>query len=530
VASSFSSSNWITQQDASFGIQSTFLGDIDQDGFDDVVYSIGAYDTPANAVGRLVARSGRNGNQLWAVNGELAGERIGGESLLNGGRIDGDGIDDLLLACSENGDYQVRSGADGSVLHRGSFHLGNRATLSPLGDINADQRSDYLATYRQIGLGRVYVISGADHSLIRSHDVPAGSDPALRATSGAGLDDVDGDGVNDYAVALSCSFANGGCRSGFEIFSGATGVRLYGQESSVALGANTTLIAALGDIDNDSRGDFNWLVTGSDPYIPSPFVIDNQLVSGATGALTALPLPGIVPLVTEVLRPVDGVGDLNGDGREELLSQDGRDLVIVDPVTLTTLMRYAPPFPDGLRVSAPFSSGGDVDNDGIQDVVFTLGAQFLSATFNIPPRVVVISGALESPIDEFCFGNGGVSPGCTSCPCSNDSFANWRGGCKHSGDVSARLEARGSVRLSDDRLRFELRRGVPASFAVLVSGLNALPVMGPCPSGVGVTGMLTDGLRCVGGDFLRHGTRPVDSIGTTGLTTPGWGVPDGPTG
>ena len=70
---------------------------------------------------------------------------------------------------------------------------------------------------------------------------------------------------------------------------------------------------------------------------------------------------------------------------------------------------------------------------------------------------------------------------------------------------------------------------VPDSFAVLVSGNNALPVAGGCLPGSGiVTPTKNDGLRCVGGGLLRHGLRQSDSVGSVGASTPGWGGADAP--
>ena len=67
------------------------------------------------------------------------------------------------------------------------------------------------------------------------------------------------------------------------------------------------------------------------------------------------------------------------------------------------------------------------------------------------------------------------------------------------------------------------------TFGVLVSGDNRLPNMGVCPPGSGLASPLLDGLRCVGGAALRHGSRATDANGEIGTTsTAGWGPPNGP--
>ena len=135
----------------------------------------------------------------------------------------------------------------------------------------------------------------------------------------------------------------------------------------------------------------------------------------------------------------------------------------------------------------------------------------------------------------FCFGDGGDQMGCTNCPCGNEAprAGLLRGGCRNGAAGSAELVASGEASVAADSLRFVLHDANPSSFAVLVSGDFALPAdpLSPC-FGIdsGVAGGLLDGLRCVGGNVLRHGPRASDPNGDVGLSTPGWGPPDGPAG
>ena len=65
---------------------------------------------------------------------------------------------------------------------------------------------------------------------------------------------------------------------------------------------------------------------------------------------------------------------------------------------------------------------------------------------------------------------------------------------------------------------------------MLVSGLNRLPSSPSNPCGLANGIPSENGLRCVGGDFLRYGGRPVASDGSVGLTTNGFGTSSGPFG
>ena len=142
----------------------------------------------------------------------------------------------------------------------------------------------------------------------------------------------------------------------------------------------------------------------------------------------------------------------------------------------------------------------------------------------------------DSTYFTWCNGNGGVSPGCEDCPCSNNAPASTIGGCLNSAINSGRISASGEASVANDTLRLELT-GAP--------GLNALCVLigGPelrpnnnmnCPIGAGITSTSLNGLRCIGAGSgvptIRVGSRPADAAGDVGVTNRGWGFPDGPTG
>ncbi|MEM7515358.1 MAG: hypothetical protein AAF368_00345, partial [Planctomycetota bacterium] len=132
----------------------------------------------------------------------------------------------------------------------------------------------------------------------------------------------------------------------------------------------------------------------------------------------------------------------------------------------------------------------------------------------------------------FCFGDGGDGQGCTDCPCGNNAPTGTLGGCLNSAGTSARLDAVGKASVSGDTLRFGVTGATPGSFAILFSGDAQTPVSPaiPCPVGSGVQSFAFDGLRCVAGAILRHGTRTSDANGDVGEMTPGWGGPFGPPG
>lgn len=176
-----------------------------------------------------------------------------------------------------------------------------------------------------------------------------------------------------------------------------------------------------------------------------------------------------------------------------------------------------------------------------QDVITAIDPWGGAFDISTTGEYMIFSGELEGDftlfryrlVDEyesFCFGDGGTSSGCTSCPCSNDSPIPGSGGCVNSAGTSALLFDTGRAAISGDSLRFRVEDATPNSFGILVSAQNKLPNQGPCAPGSGVTSPVIDGLRCVGGGLIRHGARATNSTGGIGIGNNGWGPPHGPSG
>ena len=92
--------------------------------------------------------------------------------------------------------------------------------------------------------------------------------------------------------------------------------------------------------------------------------------------------------------------------------------------------------------------------------------------------------------------------------------------------TAASLEVRGVPGETNDTLSVEINGAPALSVAILASGDLQLPAnpTNPCFSlGSGVAAGSLDGLRCIGGNLMRHGVRLVDTNGDVGLTNAGWG-------
>ncbi|HKB15018.1 MAG TPA: integrin alpha, partial [Planctomycetota bacterium] len=260
-----------------FGRALAATGDLDGDGISDFV--VGApHHAPSNQ-GRVTVWSGADGATLLAIDG-VPGSMFG-NSVDVCGDFDADGVPDFVVGSPEvsltgpnsrEGAASVHSGATGNLLLAvfGAPLDQFGWAVAGVGDVgNQDGVPDLLVGAAR-GLisstsdGYAKVLSGADGSAIFTIG-PSGWSIAVWIEV-AGLSDLDGDGVREFAVGdpnIGPGF--------FQVFSGATGAGLF---SSSATGNFGYSIADAGDANGDGVPD---VLVGS----PSLAV---QVFSGATGA------------------------------------------------------------------------------------------------------------------------------------------------------------------------------------------------------------------------------------------------------
>ncbi len=413
-----------------FGTAVAGLGDVNGDGVSDLAVGAPGVDGLATDVGCVRAFSGADGAVIWTVTGTLAAEQLGGV-LAALGDLDGDGVCEVGIASFQtfanvSDVVHVHSGADGSFLFDllGS-HPGERfgSAFAAGGDIDRDGTPDVVVGAPDndtsgIRAGAAYAVSGADGSVI--HDVHGPASSAALGTAVGGGVDLDADGWFDLAVGVPWSPIQAG-----EVWmiSGRDGTLLgkrVGDAEDSGLG---TSIVGLGDVDGDG---FDEILAGD------PAILDNR------GLAKLLTLPTVAPplgvfagndgdslggrlaggsdldgdVVFDLLatRAVDlGVVAISGadqsliwedgEGRSDValiadLDLDGVDDALtltqqavrvlsgVDGGEITTLA-----FPPNLTGVDAVASAGDVDGDGVADVIAS------SPTAALGGAAVVWSGA-----------------------------------------------------------------------------------------------------------------------------------------
>ncbi|MCB1633908.1 MAG: FG-GAP repeat protein [Xanthomonadales bacterium] len=291
-------------------------GDVDGDGIGDVI---------AGAPGgnRAVVYSGVDGAVLLQLHGEAEGDNFG-QHVSTMGDVNGDGHADLLTAApghdavgADAGRAYVYSGKDGQRLWQVDGEAAGDGFGSTVYGYN-DGRTQLLVVGAPAAgprdTGRVYVYRGLQDTpaFVIDSDETGG---ALGAMFAAVLGDVDGDDYPDVYASDWANSAKGRGTGRVYVHSGATGERLHtftGETAGEGLG---TTLAVAGDVDGDGHAD---LIVGAWQYGAAAVSGGRAyLYSGKTGELLRT-YTGKMPGETFGFDAV-GIGDVDADGMQELL-------------------------------------------------------------------------------------------------------------------------------------------------------------------------------------------------------------------
>ncbi len=359
-----------------FGYCVCGVGDVNRDGVADFAvgwpcaHSISAErDGHPSFSGEVQVHSGSTGALLYRVDGEVE-HQLFGASIAALDDLDGDGVSDFAVGSVLGGVVRIVSGRTGKTISRlnGTTSQGGELfgwSLARIRDIDGDHVDDLLvgaprSPARSEGAeligersGAAYLFSGKTAKLLRSFTVDVLAKPPRGFWFGcrvADAGDVDGDGVDDLAIA-SCGEAlfdlDGRDRwnrpserktrgipynlaaelapvdrdlshapelGRVSIFSGKTGAlirQLVGERAGDGFGCS---IASLGDVNGDGRAD---LAVGAYSAECGGAV---YTFDGASGNHIAF-VHGVDPSCEFGYTVVD-IGDQNGDGIDDLAVAD----------------------------------------------------------------------------------------------------------------------------------------------------------------------------------------------------------------
>ncbi|MBC8405597.1 MAG: FG-GAP repeat protein [Planctomycetes bacterium] len=205
-----------TVGNAQFGSSACGPGDINGDGIPDYVIGAKSHTNTLASQGRITAYSGSSHSVLWTVDGESLGDWFG-YAMVAMGDLDDDGFGDIVVSAPrvdnlfkiDSGRAYAISGATGSTIWTHTSAVSNRQFGTALGsglDINSDGYQDLIAGMSSaddgglIEAGKISVLDGKDGSFI-GH-IYATSSYAHFGTSVASAGDLNADGVDDIIVGV----------------------------------------------------------------------------------------------------------------------------------------------------------------------------------------------------------------------------------------------------------------------------------------------------------------------------------------
>lgn len=363
-----------TRTNEAFGRALEVAGDVNGDGYADIVIGAPGDDTRGQGAGAVHVVSGHDGGTLWHFAGERTWQALG-NSVAAAGDVDNDGVPDIIaggndqVGSSAPGIVRVYSGKSGRVLYtwrgRGAQEqLG--LDVAAAGDVNGDGHADVAVSAWNDKIGFVRIYSGKNGGALWT--VPGREPYFLFGGEIAGLGDVNADGVPDLAV--TSLFLNQWTDVVW-ILSGKNGNTLLGifsPRSKLDVGSNN--LASAGDVDGDGANDI--LVAGRDRnFSPDRYVA--LVLSSRTGRLLRVLWAAGGP---KHALPAGAVGDLNGDrvpdfvvGNFVDLNSATGDMTAISGADGAVLFRIRGETTKGFGLPWSFHGLGDVNGDGKPDFV-----------------------------------------------------------------------------------------------------------------------------------------------------------------
>lgn len=398
-----------------FGYSADGAGDVNGDGVPDVIVGADRDDDYAPDAGRVTVFSGLDGSVLHFWDGTGTSAQLG-RAVAGVGDVNQDGFDDVLYSevypfnLNVSGNAYLRSGKDGVLLHSWTAgpkdHFGY--AVAGVGDITGDTIPDvavsaHVDSSAFTQAGRVYLFDGATGATIRTHDGTQAN--AFLGHDVAGGHDLDNDGVPD--VVIGSPMLGGGQ---VDVFSGATGALLYTVFGSGQFGRHLDISD---DISGDGVADLlvgDWAGFGHCSVLSG---VDGSLVLSVQGqgsqdgfgwAVAALgDTDGdAIPDFAVGAYSESGIGFVSGTTRV-FSGADGSELIRYHGNQNGSYMGWA------------VAGTGDVDGDGSGDMVVCAAPPYHSANF--PGYVRIYSGAnlgVASTYGAGLAGSGGFVPQLTS--------------------------------------------------------------------------------------------------------------------
>ncbi len=438
------------QANAELGVSVATAGDVNDDGFDDVIVGAPDYDDGESNEGAAfvffggaggLGANGTPANADWFCQSNQISAGLG-RSVATAGDVNADTFDDVIVGANVydnmgkafvwlgagtglgspgvplNADWAEDPGVPGSY-----FGL----SVSTAGDVNGDGYADVIVgapdySFPHSSEGAAFLYLGQATGLASSATIRKGGSPGLRSGySVATAGDVNGDGFADVLVGVPF-YANGETDEGRAALylgsaSGISSQPSWSAESDQAECNFGTSVATAGDVDGDGY---------SDVVVGAPFYDGDDTNDGAAFLFRGSPA-GLSAAAVHTLEEngpgallgssVASAGDVNGDGYGDVIVgapqfddgsiEEGRVFVYLgSPAGLPSAASWSA---EGNQADCHFgqsvASAGDVNGDGYDDVI--VGALLYDSGQTDEGRV-------------FAWHGGGAGLGATGSPANAD--------------------------------------------------------------------------------------------------------------
>ncbi|KAF5418272.1 MAG: hypothetical protein C5S49_01955 [Candidatus Methanogaster sp.] len=392
-----------------FGSSVASAGDVNGDGYYDVIVGAPDNDTGGNNAGKsyvyLGSASGLSTTVSWTAIGEVSADRFG-SSVASAGDVNDDGYGDVIVGAYGNNDggnnagksYVYLGSASGLSTTASWTAAGDAAydyfgsSVASAGDLDGDGYGDiivgaYRNNYGGSDAGKVYTYQNLDLWTLEVVKWTAAGDAAgdYFGSSVTSAGDVNGDGYRDVVVGAP-EHDSGGSDAGkaYVYLGSASGLSTTAQWTATGDAAGDyfgSSVASAGDVNGDGYGDI---------VVSAPNNNDNGNDAGkayvylgsATGLSTTASWTETGARVVDYFgSSVSSAGDVNGDGYGDVIvgaqynddggKNVGKAYVYLGSASGLSKMVQWTAIGEDLydRFGESVAPAGDVNDDGYDDVI-----------------------------------------------------------------------------------------------------------------------------------------------------------------
>jgi len=397
------------QAGAQLGFSVAGAGDVNGDGYSDVIAGAHAYDNTQIDEGAAFifhgSATGINTTPAAILESNVVGARLG-ISVSTAGDVNGDGFSDIVVGANTYSNSETWEGAV-YIYHGSSAGINTTAAImmesnqaqaqmgfsvACAGDVNADGFSDiivgaWLYDNPEINEGVAFVYHGSSTGISGTiaTTLEANQSASNFGSSVAGAGDVNGDGYSDVIVGAE-NYNNGQSEEGVVfVYHGSAGginnVAVTMAESNQGFSQFGYAVSSAGDVNGDGYSD----------VIVGAYTFDNAEINEGAAFIYHGSVAGINNIAADTLEPnlvniqfgvsVACAGDINGDGYSDVIvgaqtydnteTDEGAAYVYFGSGTgiNTIAVAILESNQAGASMGRGVASAGDVNGDGYSDII-----------------------------------------------------------------------------------------------------------------------------------------------------------------